>query len=302
MPKRKTNREWVNEVRGLVGDEYTFLEKYVNNRVKIAVRHNKCGHVYKVEPKAFLAGNRCPNCNPSRRKTTAEFKTEVYKLVGNEYSVVSEYTGHHEYVTMKHERCGRVYKVVASDFLKGRRCRECHFAKQRKTNEEWLLQVKSLAGDDYTFLEEYEGDNVKIKYRHSCGAEHKVTPNNFINGTRCPVCKESNGEANIRRYLTEKGISFERQKTFKGLVYEKPLRYDFYIPEHNILIEFQGEQHYKPIPVFGGEESFRKQCERDSLKRKYANNNKIRLIEIPYTYDSYEKVSNLLDSTIFNNE
>lgn len=300
MARRKTNREWVSEVKELTGGEYTFLEEYINNREKIKVIHNKCKHEYRVSPKAFLRGNRCPNCNPARRRTTEEFKREVNQLVKGEYTVVSEYAGHHKPVTMRHNQCGRVYKVLASDFLKGRRCRECAFAKLRKTNEEWVSQVKSLVGDDYIFLEEYRGDNVKIRYRHSCGGSHEVTPNNFINGTRCPLCKESSGEAYIRRYLTEKGVPFESQKTFKGLVYKNPLYYDFYIPKYNVLIEYQGEQHYRPNPYFGGEEGYQKQRIRDNIKRDYAKDKGITLLEIPYTYDSYEKIESLLDTTMFN--
>lgn len=101
--------------------------------------------------------------------------------------------------------------------------------------------------------------------------------------------------------MDKKQLVFESQKSFKGLVYKKPLTYDFYIPSCKILIEFQGEQHYKPIPFFGGENVFKEQRTRDGLKRTYAKDNGLRLIEVPYTYNSYEKIKRLLDTTISNN-
>jgi hypothetical protein len=61
------------------------------------------------------------------------------------------------------------------------------------------------------------------------------------------------------------------------------LFFDFYIPSMNLLIECQGQQHYKFVPHFHGSQSeFKKYAWRDSLKREWANKEKIFLYEIPY--------------------
>ncbi len=234
-----------------------------------------------------------------RRKTNDEFKEEFYDLVGDEYTLLTEYQGRHGKITVKHNECGTEYKTAAGDFLKGRRCKKCYFMSQFKTNEKWLAQVKELTGNDFMFLETYKGDDVRIRYRHICGDTHSVTPNNFINGTRCPKCKESTGESNVRRFLTENNLSFESQKSFDSLRYEHRLLYDFYIEELGILIEFQGIQHYEPVTFFGGNKSFEKQKEKDALKRKFAESEGLKLIEIKYDNDSYEKVKELLNNTMF---
>lgn len=62
MPKRKTNEEFQQEIKDMVGDEYTFLDTYVNTSTKIKVKHNICGNTYKVTPNHFLRGSRCPYC------------------------------------------------------------------------------------------------------------------------------------------------------------------------------------------------------------------------------------------------
>ena len=62
-----------------------------------------------------------------------------------------------------------------------------------------------------------------------------------------------------------------------------PLPFDFYLFKYNILIEYQGEQHYKPRKKFGGEEGFKNTVIRDNIKKQYCKNNNIKLIEIPYT-------------------
>lgn len=58
--------------------------------------------------------------------------------------------------------------------------------------------------------------------------------------------------------------------------------FDYYVKEHDLLIEVQGEQHYKPVVYFGGEDRFKTQKINDEIKRSYAKNNKIKLLEIPY--------------------
>ena len=64
------------------------------------------------------------------------------------------------------------------------------------------------------------------------------------------------------------------------------------------LIECQGQQHYKPVEYFGGEEQFEKQQIHDNKKREYAKSINAELIEIPYTVESYDDVKNKLIKTI----
>lgn len=73
---RKTDTRFKHEVYTLVGDEYTFLDKYVNSRTKLRVRHNKCGNVYEVYPANFISGHRCPFCN-----STPKGETIITKLL-----------------------------------------------------------------------------------------------------------------------------------------------------------------------------------------------------------------------------
>lgn len=66
--KPKSNKKFLDEVFKKVGDEYTFLEEYVNNKHKLLVRHNKCKNTYHVSPNKFLSlGRRCPYCKEESR-------------------------------------------------------------------------------------------------------------------------------------------------------------------------------------------------------------------------------------------
>lgn len=66
LNRRKTQKMFNDEIKSLVGKEYTFLDIYEGTDTNIRVKHNVCGNVYKVRPSAFILGNRCPKCNRSK--------------------------------------------------------------------------------------------------------------------------------------------------------------------------------------------------------------------------------------------
>ncbi len=72
--------------------------------------------------------------------------------------------------------------------------------------------------------------------------------------------------------------------------------FDIWIPEINCAVEFQGQQHDKPINFFGGEEAFKKNKKRDLLKKKKASSNSVALIEVRQGY-KIEDVLRTIKST-----
>lgn len=95
------------------------------------------------------------------------------------------------------------------------------------------------------------------------------------------------------------GINYTKQKVYDNLVgvNDGLLSYDFYLPKYNLLIEYQGIQHEKPIDFSGKNknvaiEKFKKQKEHDKRKNNYAKQNNIDLLEIWY-YD-FDNIENIL--------
>jgi len=64
--ERKTTDKFKEEVASLTSGEYTCESSYKNNRTQVLMKHSTCGHIYKVRPHDFLAGNRCPYCRESK--------------------------------------------------------------------------------------------------------------------------------------------------------------------------------------------------------------------------------------------
>lgn len=306
MTRKRTNDEFLEEVYKQVGDEYTFLDEYINNRTNMRVKHNTCGLIYSTTPYRFLnKGSRCPNCGKIARArklslTNTQFIKRVFEKYGNEYKVLGVYINSKTKIKVKHNICNNNIMVTPENLLSGHGCNLCaqkiRDRKRKMTNDEFTKKVSSLVGKEYTFLNPYgKNAHTPILVRHNiCGTVYKVRPYNFIyNHRRCPYCNCSKGELFIKEYLVKHSISYEAQKTFSGCKDKHLLSYDFYIPEFNTLIEYQGIQHYKPIEFFG-KNYFETQNKHDNIKRDYAKAHEINLLEITYRRYNQSLVSQTL--------
>jgi hypothetical protein len=94
--------------------------------------------------------------------------------------------------------------------------------------------------------------------------------------------KISYGEKKIYDYLKLNNIEFDYNKSILGCKNENNLRFDFYIPEKNICIEFDGIQHFKSIDFFGGDVEYEKTKMRDEIKNIFCKLEGIKLIRLPY--------------------
>lgn len=131
----------------------------------------------------------------SKKKTHEQFIKEVFELVGNEYTVLSNYNGNKIKVLMQHNSCGHKWEIKPNCFFSaGHRCPICAYKKiskaKRKSNEQFVEEIYNLVYNEYSVLENYKGSMTKIRFRHNkCGHEFNMLPGNFIHlNQRCPKC------------------------------------------------------------------------------------------------------------------
>lgn len=146
----KTTEQFKKDVLKLLGSDYEVLSEYIGNHKKILIRHNceKCNNYeWSVEPNSVIQGAKCPKCqHRSYKKTTEEFKQEVFDLVGNEYTVLGEYIHKDKKLLMRHncDECDNYeWEISPHNFLdnagrKGRRCPYCSKSKNEKKISEFL--------------------------------------------------------------------------------------------------------------------------------------------------------------------
>jgi hypothetical protein len=105
---------------------------------------------------------------------------------------------------------------------------------------------------------------------------------------------------NIKYFLEDNNIKYISQHTFDWLKYENNLKLDFYLPDYNIAIECQGEQHFKPVDFFGGDNGFELTVKRDITKLKLCKEHNINIlyftnenVRVPRSWTHYKVIRNL---------
>lgn len=156
-------------------------------------------------------------------------------------------------------------------------------ANKRKTTEDFKLEVYNKVGDKYEVLGEYINTNTKIKLIHKeCGNPFETTPNSFLCGSRCPICKTTKGEQAIMDFLNDHSIKYKYNTSYGGCRYKGLLRFDFLILDINndvvLIIEYDGIHHCQPVEAWGGEEEFKENQIKDNIKNQFCKENNIPLL------------------------
>lgn len=181
--------------------------------------------------------------------------------------------------------CGKTIYVRRCNLTSGN-TKSCGCNAYKAISKDMSNQVFGYLQPLYPTDERKSGSIVWRCRCNNCGNECDVSQHALVDGkTNSCGCIRSTGELSIQNVLNEANVSFEREKTYEDLINPETnykLRYDFYLPSLNRLIEFDGVQHYQEVDLFGGQEEFLKRQSLDLLKNKYALNNNIALVRIPY--------------------
>ena len=172
-------------------------------------------------------------------------------------------------------------------------CRFC--AGKSLSTQDFAERLKETV-PDVLVVGEYRGANYPLECRCTkCGHQWDANVRSLLNKSGCPMCTFSKGEQKIARILQQNNIDYYSQYQYNDCCDIHPLRFDYYLPEYNACLEYQGQQHYYPVR-FGSrsvEEAniqFQQTVKRDKIKEQYCTDNHINLIQIPYwEYDKLEE-------------
>ena len=169
--------------------------------------------------------------------------------------------------------------------------------------KEFIENSIKTHGDKYDYSKvEYKNANEKVIIICSKHGEFLQKPNAHTSGkTGCPICIETKGETAIRVFLENENINFIPQKKFNECKNLYPLSFDFFLPDYNICIEFDGEQHFRVVEFWNN--NLEENQLRDGIKNKFCKENNIRLIRIRYdenvNYTLVKELNVILFSKIF---
>lgn len=139
-----------------------------------------------------------------------------------------------------------------------------------------------------TVIEEvFDKDKIRRTVRCicDCGNEHICGVTDLTTGhtMSCGCLYKSKGEMYIEEVLKENNINYIPQKRFDDCRNKKTLPFDFYLPDNNVCIEYDGSQHFSPVEYWGGEKRYNDLKINDEIKNQYCKDKGINLIRIPYT-------------------
>lgn len=296
---KKTTEDLKKELE-LINPDIICLDEYQGYETKIQFKGLKCNHVWETTPASILQGNRCPECNKltiAKRfiKSHEQFIKDAYKN-NPDITILGKYTKAKDKILCKCNICDFEWNPIADSVVRGYGCPKC-FGKH-KTTEEFKQEILVIHPD---IVIEGEYINAKSIFKCTCKKCHyqwSSTANN-LKYHGCSQCGSSHGEKRIKMFLENKGVNFIPQKTYDTLlgVGGRRLSYDFYLPEYNLLIEYQGNFHDGTARI-QTEEQFEIQQEHDKRKREYAQLHNINLLEIWY-YD-IDNIESILLQTINN--
>ena len=288
------------------------MEKYNGFDTKINHKCLTCGHIWKVSPNSVLGQSTgCPSCNWNKLSQERAFTKEEYINILNiknpNIELFGTYINTMTKTAHKCKICNHIWDAYPGNILRGHGCPKCSAKltsiRMSKTHKEFMndFKIKNPSSNHIEILSQYTGSKHRISCKCLiCTSVWNPYATDLLSGAGCPVCNSSLGERTIAKILNNNNINYEVQKPFNGLIGigNGLLSYDFYLTDYNLLIEFQGGQHERPVEYFGGKEQFKVQQEHDRRKKEYAKLHKIKLLEIWY-YD-IDNIEEILLQTINN--
>ena len=289
---RKTKDEFIIEAIKIHGDRYNYDKvEYVKNRqnVKIICKEHGC---FEQTPKSHLRGSNCPKCvlilNSSKRRLNQEEIIEKFKSKhGDKYNYDKvNYINFNTPVIITCKKHGD-FKITPDKHMLYN-CKKCYYetiSKRLGTPYEIFLERANKVHNNslYEYSEKtYINCSSKIEIICKKHGSFWQLGKKHIMGQGCPKCFNSRGESLILKFLNENKIDYIYHHWFPDCKDINPLPFDFYLPEHNICIEFDGSQHQakdKGQSFFYDE----KIKIHDEIKNKYCKNTNIELIRINYT-------------------
>lgn len=293
--KHRTQDEFVDEVSKLYPD-LEVISSFTKTQDRIKVFCKKCRTelnplAQSLVQKTFC----CQECN--RVKNEKSFRNRISNVNPN-INIVGEYKNNRTKIKCLCLIHNKTFEMAPNNLLNGHGCPECAIEARAKvfakSHSQFISELKEIS-PQISITSQYQSAHKKVDCKClECGFEWKAAPHSLLRGERCPNCiLPSKGESAISSCLNDFSVEYVFQKRFDDCRNIHPLPFDFYLPEYNACIEFQGRQHYEAVDHFGGEEELQIRQKRDQIKADYCRKNQIELLYIPYW--DFDNIKQIID-------
>ena len=279
---------WINEMKFERGLQYKYEKvNYINAKTDVVMICHEHGD-FNINPNNFKSGKGCNKCameitRKKLAKTPENFEKEVYGKFKDEILIKGRYLNSSSKILVS-DKYGDL-EVYAGHLLRGVKptIQSAVDTKSYITN-----MFREVHGDMYGYDKvQYINSHVNVIITCEKHGDFLQQPSNHLLGNRCPSCGSSKGEDAVAKFLISNGITFTSEYKMNDVAKMKRFRFDFYLNEIGIIIEYDGIGHFEPVDFAGkGTEWAEDQMNRtqinDGIKNKYCQENNIKLIRIPY--------------------
>jgi Zn finger protein HypA/HybF involved in hydrogenase expression len=282
MPKIISNDSLILKAKNIHGEKFEYLGfEVIKQRKYFLLKCNDCDYTFKQYVYSHLKGISCPKCAGNVKLSISDIiqrgDTEKY-----EYIELLE----NNRIKIKCKKCNNIFTPSIDNHLnKNSGCPKCA-GNYNFTLDEIKEKGISIHGDKYFYLDIIHKNKVKyikLKCKKCNHIFNQIVDNHLNKLNGCIICKSaSKGVEQIEKYLVSNSIKYIREKSFDDCKHIRKLFFDFYLPEQNILIEFNGRQHYEPVNYFGGKNKFENQKIKDDIKVNFCSDKNIKLLIISY--------------------
>lgn len=292
--RKLTRDEFINRCIRIHGDKYDYsMVEYKCSKTKVKIICKSHG-IFEQVPNNHLMGKGCNICKPNfGEKLRLEDFIEMSNKIHNfeyDYSLVN-YINNKTKVKIICKKHG-TFEQEPRSHLSGLKCATCQ-GNKKITKVDFIERCSVIFDNKYDYSEsEIDGTKSKTIIKCPKHGHFRQVVESHIRGHGCPKCKDSKGEKIISWFLDKNKIKYETQKMFDGCFDVRKLRFDFYIPNMNTCIEFDGRHHFEEIEY--GIHKLEDTIKKDKIKNKFCEENKIRLIRISYDQNAIQQLENLL--------
>ena len=227
------------------GDEYNYDKVvFMHSDLPVTITCKIHGD-FTITPHTFLRPNikGCKKCSNNSEERRQEYIDKAIKKYGDIYDY-SKLDMNEEYIYIYCKLHDVEFRQLRRGHLAGTACKECYQKGYKVTKEEFISRAISKFGNLFTY-DKVNFVNMHTPVTITC-TEHEdfdIPPTELLRSDRkslCPICVSSKGEKIIYSILKELKIKFNKEYKIPTFIY----RYDFYLPEFNLIIEYHGGQHF----------------------------------------------------------
>jgi len=312
MSKKKTTKEFIENSESIFGKGTFIYSKtnYISNKKHVILTCPIHGDFIVRPDNHLFRKSGCPYCSGKHQWTTEEFIKRANEIYDDKYDYSkTNYIDSKTKVIITCHKHGD-FEKYPNEHIKGAGCPICTYEKMKNMylydTETFIEKSKLVHGDKYSYdCSNYIDSHSSIDILCKKHGIFSTKPYMHLQGQGCPKCNQSHLETEIETLLTNKSIKYINSFSPTWLCLQ---HLDFYLPEYNIAIECQGEQHYEPVELFGGKKEFYKAIERDTRKARLCKENGVKLLyfthysKIKEEDNIYKNKDKLLEEILHNAE